>query len=217
MMNNMMNNNNFNNNNFNNSANAMDNEFLDWDGSFVAEESQFTTLKDGDYPFEVTKIERKMYDGNSQKIPNGAPYAEVSLRFNGGEQGNTTVTERLYLLKSLAWKLTEFFGSIGQAPVVGQPFKPNWNTVVGSHGVATLTIHKYTSRDGQERSNNQVKKFKKGGQAPQQAPQQQMPQQQAPQGYQQPQQPVQQQQQPVQPQQAPQQQMPNNDFFPGAF
>ena len=156
MMNNMMNN-----NNFNNSANAMDNEFLDWDGSFVAEESQFTTLKDGDYPFEVTKIERKMYDGNSQKIPNGAPYAEVSLRFDGGEQGNTTVTERLYLLKSLAWKLTEFFGSIGQASVVGQPFKPNWNAVVGSHGVATLTIHKYTGRDGQERSNNQVKKFKK--------------------------------------------------------
>lgn len=211
MMNNMMNNNNFNNNNFNNSANAMDNEFLDWDGSFVAEESQFTTLKDGDYSFEVTKIERKMYDGNSQKIPNGAPYAEVSLRFNGGEQGNTTVTERLYLLKSLAWKLTEFFGSIGQAPVVGQPFKPNWNTVVGSHGVATLTIHKYTSRDGQERSNNQVKKFKKGGQPPQ-APAQPT-QQQAPQGYQQP---VQQQQQPVQPQQAPQQ-APNNNPFPGAF
>lgn len=203
MMNNMMNSNNFNNN-------AMDNEFLDWDGSFVAEESQFTTLKDGDYPFEVTKIERKMYDGNSQKIPNGAPYAEVSLRFDGGEQGNTTVTERLYLLKSLAWKLTEFFGSIGQAPVVGQPFKPNWNAVVGSHGVATLTIHKYTSRDGQERSNNQVKKFKKGGQAPQQ-PVQQMPQQQAPQGYQQPVQ-----QQPVQPQQMPQQ-APNSDFFPGAF
>lgn len=205
MMNNMMNNNMMNNNNFNNNASGMDNEFLDWDSSFVAEESQFTTLKDGDYPFEVTEIERKMYDGNSQKIPNGAPYAEVSLRFNGGEQGNTTVTERLYLLKSLAWKLTEFFGSIGQAPVVGQPFKPNWNVVVGSHGVATLTIHKYTGRDGQERSNNQVKKFKKGGQAPQQ-PVQQMPQQPV-QGYQQPAQ-----QQPVQPQQA-----PNNDFFPGAF
>lgn len=201
----MMNNNMMNNNNFNNNASGMDNEFLDWDSSFVAEESQFTTLKDGDYPFEVTEIERKMYDGNSQKIPNGAPYAEVSLRFNGGEQGNTTVTERLYLLKSLAWKLTEFFGSIGQAPVVGQPFKPNWNVVVGSHGVATLTIHKYTGRDGQERSNNQVKKFKKGGQAPQQ-PVQQMPQQPV-QGYQQPAQ-----QQPVQPQQA-----PNNDFFPGAF
>lgn len=204
MMNNNMMNNMMSNNNFNSNASGMDNEFLSWDGSFVAEESQFTTLKDGDYPFEVTKIERKMYDGNSQKIPNGAPYAEVSLRFDGGEQGNTTVTERLYLLKSLAWKLTEFFGSIGQAPVVGQPFKPNWNTVVGSHGVATLTIHKYTSRDGQERSNNQVKKFKEGGQAPQQMPQQQMPQ-----GYQQPQQPV---QQPVQPQQA-----PNNNPFPGAF
>lgn len=205
----MMNNNMMNNNNFNNNASGMDNEFLDWDSSFVAEESQFTTLKDGDYPFEVTKIERKMYDGNSQKIPNGAPYAEVSLRFDGGEQGNTTVTERLYLLKSLAWKLTEFFGSIGQAPVVGRPFKPNWNTVVGSHGVATLIIHKYTSRDGQERSNNQVKKFKKGGQAPQQ-PVQQMPQQPV-QGYQQPAQ-----QQPVQPQQMPQQ-APNSDFFPGKF
>lgn len=135
-----------------------ENEFLDWNGSFIAEETEFTLLKPGKYPFTVTDMERKIYDGNSDKIPNGAPYAEISMKVDGGEQGTTTVKERLYLMKKFTWKLTQFFESIGQAPVIGQPFNPNWNAVVGSKGTAEVEINTFMS-NGEERQNNRVKNF----------------------------------------------------------
>lgn len=137
-----------------------ENEFLNWGDSFVAQENEFVVLPEGEYQFTVTGFERKNYDGNSDKIPNGTPYAELSLEFTGNE-GKTTVTERLYLLKRLSWKLTEFFGSIGQNPVNGQAFNPNWNTVLGSTGKAELVVNSYKNKDGQDRQNNRVKKFLK--------------------------------------------------------
>ncbi|MCH4167710.1 MAG: hypothetical protein LKF42_00525 [Streptococcaceae bacterium] len=136
-----------------------DNEFLDWGGSFIAEESQFTLLPDGEYPFTVTNLERKIYDGNSDKIPNGAPYAEVSLEVVGTE-GKTTVFERLYMMKKWQWKLTQFFTSIGQAPVIGQAFSPNWSVVIGSQGRVKVETNTYTVQ-GQQRQNNRVKEFLK--------------------------------------------------------
>jgi hypothetical protein len=141
-----------------------ENEFLNWGDSFVAQENEFVVLPEGEYQFTVTGFERKNYDGNSDKIPNGTPYAELSLEFTGNE-GKTTVTERLYLLKRLSWKLTEFFGSIGQNPVNGQAFNPNWNTVLGSTGRAELVVNSYKNKDGQDRKNNRVKKFLKPAEA----------------------------------------------------
>lgn len=169
-----------------------DNEFLSFDGPITAEESQFVTLPEGTYPFQVINMDRKRYSGNSTKIPNGAPFAEVQLRFDGGDKGTTTVTERLYLLKSMQWKLTEFFRCLGQQVVTGQPFQPNWN-IVGKTGTAELSVHQYTSRNGEERTNNQVKRFKalEDGTTPQNVAQQQPVQQAQPQ-------PVQQQPQPQQ-------------------
>lgn len=102
----------------------MNNEFLGWDEGFTAEESQFTLLPEGTYPFVVTKMDRKVYEGNSSKIPNGAPYAEVTIKVDGGEYGSTNIVERLYLMKSMQWKLTQFFAGIGQDVIIGQPFKP---------------------------------------------------------------------------------------------
>lgn len=136
-----------------------ENEFLDWNGGFVAEENNYTLLPPGEYPFTVTNWERKTYDGTSDKIPNGAPYAEVSLEFNAPE-GKTVVKERLYMMKKFQWKLTEFFSSIGQNPVIGQPFNPNWSMVMGSTGRVNLEINKYVV-NGEERQNNRVKEFLK--------------------------------------------------------
>lgn len=177
------------------------NEFLDWNGSFIAEESSFKLLQPGTFPFKVTRMERKNYDGQSDKIPNGAPYAEVSIEVTSPE-GSTIITDRLYLMKSWQWKLTQFFSGIGQAPVVGQPFTPNWNMVLGATGQVEIEINKYTSK-GEERKNNRVKEYKASDNA---APQQNLNQ--AP--------PVQNQQQPTFNNQ-PNQQQPNNWNNPGAF
>lgn len=145
-----------------------ENEFLSWDSSFIAEESSFKLFQPGEYQFTVTNMERKIYDGTSTKIPNGAPYAEVTMEFTGPE-GKTNVIDRLYLMKNWQWKLTQFFSGIGQAPVMGQTFQPNWSQVIGSRGTAKLNINTYTSK-GQERSNNQVEEYKVSSAA---APQQQ--------------------------------------------
>lgn len=160
-----------------------ENEFLGWNDSFIAEESSFKLFQPGDYQFTVVNMERKVYDGKSTKIPNGAPFAEVTMEFTGPE-GSTTVTDRLYLMKNWQWKLTQFFTGIGQAPVLGQPFMPNWGMVVGSQGTATLELNTYTS-NGEERTNNRIKEYLEVKSAPvqtqqpnyNQAAQQSMPQQ----------------------------------------
>lgn len=136
-----------------------ENEFIGWDDSFIAEESQFTLLPAGDYPFTIVGCERKIHDGNSDKIQNGTPFVEVVVKIKG-QEGETTVKERLYMVKKFSWKLTQFFTSIGQAPVVGQPFSPNWNMVVGSTGIAKVEVNTYT-KDGQEKQNNRIKEFLK--------------------------------------------------------
>lgn len=136
-----------------------ENEFIGWDDSFVAEESQFTLLPAGEYPFTIVGSDRKIYDGNSDKIQNGTPYVELEVKVKG-QEGETTVKERLYMVKKFSWKLTQFFTSIGQAPVVGQPFSPNWNMVIGSAGMAKVEVNSYT-KDGQEKQNNRIKEFLK--------------------------------------------------------
>lgn len=136
-----------------------ENEFLDWNGSFIAEESTFTLLPAGEYPFVVVGFERKIYDGNSDKIQNGTPFAEIEMEFTGAE-GTTKVFDRLYMVKKWQWKLTQFFTSIGQSPIIGQPFSPNWSAVVGSQGRAKLEINKYTNRNtGKEVKNNQIDEY----------------------------------------------------------
>lgn len=177
-----------------------ENEFLSWDGSFTAEESSFKLFQPGEYQFTVINMERKMYNGQSDKIPNGAPCAEVTMEFTGPE-GKTNVTDRLYLMKSWQWKLTQFFSGIGQAPVIGQAFTPNWGMVIGSKGTAELEINTYKS-NGEDRKNNRIKEYKVSSQPTQQSFNQATPvqnnQQQASFN------------QPTQPQQ-------NNGFQPGKF
>ncbi len=201
--------------------NPEENEFLTWDSGFTAEESEFVVLDPGVCKFTVKNFERKIYDGKSDKIPNGTPYAEIEMEFVG-TKGKTSVKERLYLLKRMQWKLTEFFTAIGQNPVIGQTFMPNWNAVIGSFGYAELEVNHYQDNNGNDRSNNRVKKFLKPDAPEIASAQQPVPQQPAPaQTTVQPQpQPVQQAPvtpQPVQPAPVQPQQPAQGGFTPGAF
>jgi len=155
--------------------NNNNNEVIGWGDSFTAEESEFTLISPGNYPFTVKEMERKIYDGNG-KIPNGTPYAEVKCEVTGPE-GTTTISERLYLLKRMQWKLTQFFQSIGQGVVIGQPFQPNWSTVVGSTGVAEITVREFNGNDGEKKKSNNIKNFLKPGEGKPESSPQQQPQQ----------------------------------------
>ena len=206
--------------------NNENNEFLQWGEGFTAQENEFVLLDEGVYNFTVSKMEKKVYDGNSAKIPNGCPYAELTIQVES-QKGTANIKERLYLMKSMLWKLTQFFAGIGQPVVTGQPFTPNWSTVIGSKGKAEITQHYYTNQNGDDRTNNQISRYLKpqdptpavnASVANQQMNQGQMnqPQMPFPQQPQQPQQPMngQQGQQPQQPFNG---QQGANGGQPGAF
>lgn len=169
---------------------------LQWDDEIEESGGNFTLLPAGDYNFVVEKFERARHQG-SANLP-ACPMALLTLKIDGGEHGQATVIHRLFLHSKTEGFLSNFFESIGQKKE-GERVKMNWQIVTGAKGRCTLEVNSYKNKEGQERSNNQVKTFlshdvyiQNQGGAPQQQyqqqPQYQAPQQQPQQTYQQPQQ-----------------------------
>lgn len=128
----------------------MNEEYLSWDDT-IEEDGEFTLLEAGDYNFEVTEFERSF-----TKTTN-APMAVLTLKVFD-ENASTTIKERIVLKKSLEWKLSQFFRSIGQKKH-GEKLKMDWNKVVGSSGRCEVEIDSYTDQNGKEQKNNRVKRF----------------------------------------------------------
>ena len=127
--------------------NEMNNEgfALGWDDEFTNEQQEFVLLPEGEYPFEVTQMERARYEGGAKLPP--CSMAKLTLRIYGGAKGDTTVTHRLYLHTKTQGLLGAFFESIGQCKR-GETFRPRWNEVVGSKGLCRLGIREYTKQRG---------------------------------------------------------------------
>lgn len=130
---------------------------LSWD-STIEKESNFVLLEPGEYTFTVKNMTRGQYTPGSQaKITEACPMAELELDVTDSTGQSATVKENLILHTSLEWKISQFFISIGQK-VKGQPFVPNWGTVIGTTGRGEFGVRKYTYQ-GEEREANQVKNF----------------------------------------------------------
>ena len=123
--------------------NDMNNEgrAFGWDDEFTNEQQEFVLLPEGDYPFEVTGMERARYEGGAKLPP--CSMAKLTIKVFGGAKGDTTVTHRLYLHTKTQGLLGAFFESIGQCKR-GETFRPRWNEVVGSKGLCRLGIREYT-------------------------------------------------------------------------
>lgn len=133
----------------------IDREF-DWDDTIENDGEEFNLLPEGDYDFEVTALERSRYAGGAKLPP--CNEAKLTIRITADDGSATTVFESLKLHSKMEWKLCEFFVSIGQRKK-GEPLKMNWAKVVGSRGRCRLEVNSYTTRDGEEKQNNRVKKF----------------------------------------------------------
>lgn len=157
---------------------------LGWDDQIEKDGGEFVVLPAGDYDFTVTKFERGRFAG-SEKMP-ACNQAKLELAVHSPEHGDVIVFHNLFLHTKTEGLLSNFFAGIGQKKK-GEPLKMNWNAVVGAKGRLKLEINNFKGRDGQDKTNNQVKSFyswEELGQQPQQgyqAPQQQyqqLPQQQ---------------------------------------
>lgn len=145
--------------------NRIDKE-LDWDSEISYESPNFVTLQEGDYPFTVTELQRKRYEGNRNKA-NGlpaCPMAELTIEARGKE-GVSIFTTRLYLHTRTEGLLTQFFTCIGQRKH-GDKLSMDWNSVVGASGWAHLKIREFTTRQGNEGTINEVGRWLSPEEAP---------------------------------------------------
>ncbi len=134
---------------------------MDWDASFEAQETDRNPiLTEGDYRFEIAKVERGRHNGQG-KIP-ACNKATVTFRVFS-PQGDVTIKENYYLLNE-DWRIrmmTSFFASIGLADKAivesGGRIKPVWsNEIVGRRGVCHVAPRTY-QKDGQEYQTNNLK------------------------------------------------------------
>lgn len=118
---------------------------LDWD-SEIEQENEFVLLPEGEYKFTVMSFERQRFNGSDKMGP--CPVAKLTLEVTDGKL-KATVFERLFLNSKAEWKLSSFFGAIGQKKH-GEKLKMDWQSVVGSSGRAKIGVRKYNNREYNE-------------------------------------------------------------------
>ncbi|SEU32510.1 hypothetical protein [Paenibacillus sp. NFR01] len=129
---------------------------LGWEDTIQKDGGEFTLLPAGDYNFTITKFERGRFAG-SDKMP-ACNEAKLELSVHSPEHGDVVVIHRLFLHTKTEGLLSNFFAGIGQKRK-GEPLRMNWNAVVGARGRLKLEVNKFKGRDGEDKTNNQVKSF----------------------------------------------------------
>lgn len=133
-------------------------KFLAWDAEITQDAPERVTLPAGQYPFMVQELEKTVYTGDSEKIGKGCPMAILKIVVYGGELGNSSVQDRLYLSDKMEWKLGSFFRCIGQK-THGQSYKMDWNAVIGKEGLCQIKVEKWKGDDGVERESNKIDRY----------------------------------------------------------
>lgn len=125
---------------------------LGWDSTIEDDGQGFVLLEEGDYDFTVTGFERGQHDG-SAKIPS-CPKALLTLSIET-PSGVAEVKDQLILYKTMEWKLSSFFRSIGLKKH-GERLVPKWDQVLGASGRAHISKREYVGNDGTMKKANNV-------------------------------------------------------------
>ena len=128
---------------------------FDWNDT-IENDSSFTLLPEGDYPFTVKSFERGEYPGG-KKLPS-CKKAVLTIEVDGGELGSVEITHNLFLHSRCEGLLCEFFTAIGQRRR-GEQLRMDWNQVPGARGMCSVSVRKWTGNDGSERESNDIKRF----------------------------------------------------------
>lgn len=153
--------NNYNQNGFNQAPQYNQNNFnhapqndgaMGWDEEVTAESKEYTVLPDGIYPFIIKDAIVKGKTSGKGKLPvcNMATVT-ITIEFEGKE---IKVKDNITLHRSIEWKISQFFESLGMKQK-GVPFRPDWNGIVGKTGLAKM--HAEEGSDGN--MYNKVKEY----------------------------------------------------------
>lgn len=133
----------------------LNNGILDWDSAIEDDGQGFVLLDEGDYEFTVTGLERGRHNG-SAKIP-ACNKAILTLSVETST-GVAQIKTSLLLYKSVEWKLSAFFRSIGMKKH-GERLVMDWNRVLGATGMAHFIQRTYTGNDGNLKKANDIEYF----------------------------------------------------------
>jgi len=128
---------------------------LGWEDSIQNDGQEFILLPEGDYNYTVIDFERGRFNG-SAKIPE-CNKAIITVQVETKE-GISTIKFDLILYRSLEWRLSGFFRSIGQKKH-GEKLVMDWSKVVGSKGRAHFKQRSYVNQNGEEKFVNDVDRF----------------------------------------------------------
>lgn len=122
--------------------NYNENEILGWDDEISGEVNEFIDLEPGIYKYTITNLERKYTDKSTAAIPQGTPYALVSVKVDRADGKSKTMKERLFLMRKFEWKLSQVFVSCGLIHE-GERHSMPWNNLVGAQGVCEIEKRTY--------------------------------------------------------------------------
>ena len=135
----------------NNNQNMM----MDWNDSIENDGQEFVLLPEGDYNFVVTNFERGRFPGGP-KVP-ACNKASITVQVNAPE-GVSIIKFDLLLYRTLEWRISAFFRSIGQKKH-GEKLTMDWNKVIGSQGRAHFKQRTYVNQSGEEKTINDLDRF----------------------------------------------------------
>ncbi len=128
---------------------------LEWNDSIENDGQEYILLPEGDYNFTVIDFERGRFNG-SAKIP-ACNKAIITVQVES-KDGIATVKFDLILYRSLEWRLSGFFRSIGQKKH-GEKLVMDWSKIIGKKGRAHFKQRSYVNLNGEEKFINDVDRF----------------------------------------------------------
>lgn len=128
---------------------------LEWNDSIENDGQEFILLPEGDYNFTVIDFERGRFNG-SAKIP-ACNKAIITVQVESKE-GIATVKFDLILYRSLEFRLSGFFRSIGQKKH-GEKLQMDWTKIIGKKGRAHFKQRSYVNLNGEEKFVNDIERF----------------------------------------------------------
>ena len=134
---------------------AKDTNILEWDSTIEDDGTGFVLLDEGDYDFVVSGFERGQHPG-SAKIP-ACLKAIVTLSIET-PKGVAEIKENMILYKTMEWKISAFFRSIGMKKH-GERLVMNWDKILGAAGRAHIVQREYIGNDGNTKKVNNVGYF----------------------------------------------------------
>jgi hypothetical protein len=133
----------------------MSDDFLNWDDEISNDGSESKLIEPGIYYFKIKNLEKTVSTGAKTA---GAPMAVIEVRVEHDEGEYYDIKEKIVLVKTLEWKLCQFFTAIGQRKK-GETLHPRWNAVIGSKGHCEVFIDTYKKKDGTEGKACKIARF----------------------------------------------------------